>query len=127
MSAAQLDKISRLLALIEPEEVHHGDCVGADAEVHAVCAELGLHVVLHPPLNDTLRAWCAGEHVLRSLRPQPYDTRNLRIVRDVQLLLAAPAIAEYANVRSGTGHAIATARNLRVARLVVLPDGAVVT
>jgi hypothetical protein len=30
-------------------EAHHGDCLGADAEFHALCGELGTPVVIHPP------------------------------------------------------------------------------
>ena len=37
--------------------LHHGDCVGADAEAHDLAKEVGLLVAVHPPRNDKKRAF----------------------------------------------------------------------
>lgn len=77
---------------------HHGDCVGADAEAHDVAKGLGYLVVLHPPDDDSRRAFKAGDE-LRA--PAPYLTRNREIVAQCDVLLAAPATRAERR-RSGT-------------------------
>jgi len=69
-------------------EAHHGDCVGGDEEFHDICRFFKIDVVLHPPTNDKLRAFCQG--AVRVEEPQPYLTRNVIIVNTCNLLLAAP-------------------------------------
>ena len=38
-------------------EIHHGDCVGADATVAEIATNLRLKTVCHPPIKEDLRAF----------------------------------------------------------------------
>jgi hypothetical protein len=77
--------------LLAAHEAHHGDCVGADADFHDLCQRQGTPVVLHPPTNRTLRAFCEG--AAREEPEAPYLVRDRHIVTVCHLLLAAPAEA----------------------------------
>jgi hypothetical protein len=54
--------VGQLLASSDNKEFHHGDCVGADAEMHEFClgsASLGMsRIVIHPPVDEEHRAFC---------------------------------------------------------------------
>lgn len=101
-------------------KLHHGDCVGADAEAHDIALKLGLEIVIHPPLYDTKRAFCSGYHEIRM--PKPYLSRNKDIVLETEQLIAAPG-EEEEQVRSGTWSTVRYARSLKRAISIVLPDG----
>jgi hypothetical protein len=67
---------------------HHGDCVGGDAEFHAIAMARGIPVIVHPPIDDTLRAGCIGWTAIRS--PLGHLMRNRAIVTECASLIAAP-------------------------------------
>lgn len=69
-------------------EVHHGDCLGGDAEAHAIALEAGVPVILHPPVDPRYRAFCQGAALV--FKPLPYLERNRRIVDSVEVMLGAP-------------------------------------
>jgi hypothetical protein len=77
-----------ILKLKDVTEAHHGDCIGGDAEFHEICQFFKIPIIIHPPTNDKLRAFCKG--AARVEEPQPYLTRNIIIVNTCDLLLAAP-------------------------------------
>lgn len=81
-------------------EFHHGDCVGADQQAHAIIRELHpkAKVVVHPPINEAKRAFCAADEVLP---PKEYLDRNHDIVAASQLMFATP-LTRYEVARSGT-------------------------
>jgi hypothetical protein len=68
-------------------ELHHGDCVGVDAEVAAIAKELGYRVVCHPPVKDDLRAFFVSDE---NRNPLSYFARNRQIVDEVEVLLVVP-------------------------------------
>lgn len=74
--------------LVGAEMAHHGDCIGADAQFHAICLELGVPVTLHPPTNPKQRAWCQGAAYV--MPAKPYLTRNKNIVDISTVLVGAP-------------------------------------
>jgi hypothetical protein len=119
MTAPQLAQIAHLLEEHGATELHHGDCVGADAEVHALAVARGIRVVLHPPKDPKLRAFCLAAE---SRPPKGYLVRNADIVRETDLLLAAPSGPE--QPRSGTWATIRRAIELGRPVCVVLPSGA---
>jgi hypothetical protein len=93
---------------------HHGDCVGADAEVAKLAYKLGFIIVAHPPINEKKRAFCQFNHVV--LRQREYLTRNRDIVDACKILVAVPYGPEI--LRSGTWSTVRYAR--RVGRTVDL-------
>jgi hypothetical protein len=112
----------RLLFVRLASEIHHGDCVGADAQAHYIARELGLLLIGHPPINPRGRAFCVG---FRYCNPEkPYLERNRDIVGDTHILVAAPE-TEHEVVRSGTWYTVRWARKLDRSIYVVMPDGEV--
>lgn len=102
-------------------EFHHGDCVGADAEAHAIATAAKFKTHSHPPDNETMRAFTKAsvEH-----EPLPYLERNKAIVHACSTLIAAPATtAEH--IRSGTWSTVRYARANGVPVAVIYPNGIV--
>jgi len=91
-------------------QFHDGDCVGADAEAHDIAAQLGYYLVGHPPLDDKLRAWRSYDEIRD---PKEYLLRNLDIVKECDILIAAPK-SHTETLRSGTWSTVRRARELRV-------------
>ncbi|TWU06515.1 hypothetical protein [Stieleria varia] len=118
MTEQQRTRFRQLLNQTCASEAHHGDCVGADADFHAICVELGVAVVVHPPSNSKSRAICSPVSERRP--PLPYLQRNQTIVRSTVALIAAVSGPE--RVRSGTWATIRFARTLR--RPIFLVDAA---
>lgn len=109
MSARQLRGLRRVLTQLGAKEFHHGDCIGSDEEAHDVADVMGLRLVIHPPDNDSKRAFCRG--AIRTYPPRPYLKRNQDIVNSSQVLVAAPKSGEE-ELRSGTWATIRYARKL---------------
>ena len=121
MTAAQEAVLRTILASFGAAVLHHGDCIGADAQAHDVATSLGLEVVVHPPDIDTQRAWKTAS-MMRE--PKPYLVRNKDIVRQTEMLIAASAEAEEQH-RSGTWSTVRYARRSGRAIYVIGPDGTV--
>lgn len=86
---------------------HHGDCVGADCEAHAIAAAMGFFTHSHPPVVDNFRAFCKSDQIWKPLK---YMDRNQNIVDACDILLAAPNSQEESDPRSGTWATIRRAR-----------------
>lgn len=97
---------------------HHGDCVGADAEFHEICRELGFYIHVHPPTISTERAYCMGYDVIEPARP--YARRNQDIVNATDYDFAAP---ENALGNGGTWMTIGMARRARKPLVIIHTDG----
>jgi len=85
----QRDEITKLLNELYSvnSELHHGDCVGADATVADIANELGYIIVCHPPTKDSLRAFRRADQIRI---PTSYFSRNRNIVNDTDVLLVVP-------------------------------------
>jgi hypothetical protein len=117
MSDRQKKGLRVHLLVAEPgSELHHGDCFGGDEEAHEMALELGLRIVIHPPLNNSKRAFCKGAHLV--LPPKYYIDRNHDIVDVSALLIAAPKTDEE-EVRSGTWATVRYARKMDKQRLLL--------
>lgn len=104
MSLDQYETVRSLLMLAASDadvEVHHGDCVGADDDVHRLCLDLGVAVVLHPPRNDRFRAYCLG--AVREEPQKPYRARNHAIVDATDFLIATPRESRVPRPARGQG------------------------
>lgn len=98
--------------------LHHGDCVGGDAAIHGIAFDLGCKITIHPPSNDSLRAWCDGDEILPE---KEYLVRNKDIVRACVALLAFPNGPE--TRRSGTWSTVRFAVAQKKPVLIVYPNG----
>ncbi len=97
-----------VIARLCPETFHHGDCVGADADAHAL---IRLHaprcrIIIHPPDNATRRAFCEGDEMRDA---KPYLERNRAIVACCEELVAVPK-GRAEELRSGTWMTVRAAR-----------------
>lgn len=121
MTYPQKVRVSSILEFIsryaEPWEAHHGDCVGSDDEFHSMAETYGAYVVVHPPVNPKLRAYCVGDF---SFDPKTYFDRNRHIVRSTDVLLATPKDMSY---RGGTGKTIEFAQEMFSPVAIVMPNG----
>jgi hypothetical protein len=97
---------------------HHGDCVGAEAEAHDLALELGYKVIIHPPTQNNLRAFCEGYYELRT--PRPYLVRARFIVEESERLIATVYDGEE---RADTGRTIRLAWRRRKPVMIIYPDG----
>lgn len=115
--AAVFLTIDRLAAEVE---LHHGDCVGADAEMHEQARRLRFRVVIHPPADPKKRAFCRDADEVRPERP--YLERNQAIVDACDVLIAAPAGVRPV-MRSGTWSTIRRAEKKGIPIFAYGPDG----
>ncbi|MDB4881258.1 MAG: hypothetical protein JWL95_24 [Gemmatimonadetes bacterium] len=128
MTAAQLAAVRALLvaAADRPLEVHHGDCLGADAEFDALAREVtpAAERHIHPPTDIAKAAacWIGGGCVLYP--PFPYLQRDRHIVDACRVLIATPRGVKE-ELRSGTWMTVRYARAKGKARRIVWPDGTV--
>ena len=103
------------------DEFHHGDCVGADEEAHDIAWQHSAAIIIvHPPADSRLRAWCDGNIELPT---KDYLPRNKDIVGACDYLLAAPHRGEPDG--SGTWHTIRYAEKIGKPVTIVYADGTV--
>ena len=110
------------------ENLHHGDCVGADSEVHDLAIALGIPLIVHPPVEPSNRAFrdvhrdsLSRTREVTILEPKPYLERNHDIVDATDVLIAAPSGEE--QLRSGTWATIRYARKSGKEVWIVMPSG----
>lgn len=94
---------------------HHGDCIGADQVAHKIAEDLKYYIIIHPPTNESKRAFCKGQE---TRPPKPYLQRNHEIVDSCNILIAAPK-EKHEVLRSGTWATIRYARKKNVPVLIV--------
>lgn len=118
MTDAQKDALRAVLPVNEGE-IHHGDCIGADAEAHDIARFHGMRCVGHPPSNPIKRA---RKFVDEWRGEKSYLDRNKDIVRETDWLVATPG--EFTEqLRSGTWSTVRYARRIGKRVVVILPDG----
>lgn len=102
----------------EFEVFHHGDCTGADSDVHVLASHCGLWTIAHPPINEAKRAFCV---VNECLPPYKYLVRNRHIVESTSHLLVCPKGPE--ELRSGTWSTARYARKKEKPFTIIWPNG----
>jgi hypothetical protein len=111
-----------LVELKKATEFHHGDCVGADAEAHAIAKSFGAWTVCHPPLIEKSRAFTVNDE---TREPKDYLVRNHDIVDETAFMIACPkGMSE--ELRSGTWATIRYARKRGKSGIIIFPDGSVI-
>lgn len=119
MTANQLSVVRFHLDRLDGQWAHHGDCIGADAEFHALARRKFYLVHRHPPDNLSKRAFCDFD---KDAKEKPYLKRNHDIVDASGILIAAPGeFEEY--LRSGTWATIRYARKTNTPVIIAYPDG----
>lgn len=115
-------RMMRALNLFLLPSFHHGDCVGADADAHAIAKEFGFVTWAHPPEDEKLRAFCEADHILPSKK---YHDRNRDIVRDTVEMIACPDGPEGAR-KSGTWYTIDFAIRQGRKVTIIMPNGEII-
>ena len=107
--------LDRLAKTYQTLEIHHGDCIGADAEFHSISLKYWpntLQVIVHPTYIRGKRAGCTSPNQT-TLPVKPPLERNRDIVDAVDGMFAAPKESEEV-LRSGTWAAVRYARKQQV-------------
>lgn len=128
MTPAQVETVGRILRDLDPLELHHGACVGADAQIHGIMhrnfQECVMHI--HPGLgaNPKLRAEVYARPCDVVYDPLAHIERNHVIVDSTDVLIAVPAGSKPEKGRTGGTWATVVYANQvgKVAR-IVMPDG----
>ena len=124
LTAGQVRTLQRELRFMmdyrNAEIFRHGDCKGSDEAAHNIAIEAGYKVVLHPPTDITIRAFC--NRPWRVMLCEPYQERKKTIVIRSSLLIACPR-QEKEIVRSETWWTIRFARELDKNIMIILPSG----
>lgn len=120
MSALQKTALRVSLQEIHGDVFHHGDCIGADAEAHTIAVELGMKIVIHPPVDERHRAFCTGHVEIRAALS--HFARNRAIVDESEILLVGPLQMErqpYGGTWYTHDYGLKRAKKV----MLVLPDG----
>ena len=120
MTAPQLRAVLAFYRQHHPIYLHHGDCIGADAEMHEVATAFATSITIHPPDVAKYRAWCDSKYINK---PLPYRERNQAIVKAADTLLVLPSGTMKKQPRSGTWMTYRIARTQGVRCVVIHPDG----
>lgn len=120
LTIEQFDCLYELVKELNPSEAHHGDCIGADSILHAMCLELNIPVILHPPINPIKQAHCEGAHVV--LEAKEYIIRNHDIVDESDIVIATPPTIEEIR-RSGTWATWRYAKKTGKETYLIFPTG----
>ena len=124
MTKAQAAAVAITLRDLGATHLHHGDCVGCDADAHLLARALGVAVELHPPSNPSLRAFCEmrpGEVVRPAV---PYAHRNRIIAHDTAALIACPK-EEHGEHGGGTWMTVGFGRREGMPLAIIRPSGRV--
>lgn len=123
MTLAQLYTFARIIDAITLLQFIHGDCIGADAQAHALVRAIkpDVLITIRPCNIEVKRAhceantWYSPEHPLK---------RNREIANHCDLLLATPKTAGE-ELRSGTWATIRYARSYQKTIAIIDPYGRV--
>jgi hypothetical protein len=125
LTPAQAKQLLRLLngEMVGPVSVlHHGDCLGGDADADAIARALSIRRVIHPPDNPELRAMCEPGDDGTVLEERPYKERNRDIVNASWLMVALPATMREQRY-GGTWSTVRYARSVGRPLVLILPNG----
>lgn len=120
MSKQAKQTFQDILAEGEYNELHHGDCKGADADAHDLATFFELKTVAHPPIDESLRAFKKADIIL----PQKqYFVRNRAIVDSTQILFGFPLTMR--KTKGGTWYTMGYAIKQNRPLTIIWPNGTV--
>lgn len=119
MSPGQINGLMQLLDDLDASELHHGDCIGADAEADRVARAMDVKIVIHPPEKGRKRAYCFKPGDVE-LDRREYLQRNHDIVDATDVMIATPA-EDQEQMRSGTWATVRYARRVGKKVIVIVP------
>jgi hypothetical protein len=124
MTDEQKLMVMDMLTQLEPAQVFHGDCTGADADFDYICKGLGIIREIYPGTDSyglsPTRAYCDAEIQHPSL---PYLVRDKIIAeKGVDGLMACPK-SVHEERRSGTWATVRYARKLGRRVWILYPGG----
>lgn len=121
LTAEQYKKLSDFISIINNTvlEFHHGDCIGADEEFHTICETFNIEIVIHPPLNESKRAFCESGTLLKR---KEYLERNRDIVNSTDVMIVCPD-SKIEKLRSGTWSTYRYAIRKNKPIFIFYPDG----
>lgn len=119
MTPDQRLTVAALLDDVSISWVHHGDCIGADADFHRIARAQGLKIKGHPPTEPALRAWCDFDEIAE---PKPYLDRDRDIVAETAWLIATPKESVRRSY-GGTWRTVGFASEATKPTVIVWPDG----
>src|ERR1700688_2403794 len=123
LQVKQAERARAILGERNPDEIHHGGCIGGDTELHWMATELGIPIVIHPPLDRTkMSAVVVPAPGVTILAPLSYLARNAAIVADTHFVLACPR-ESHERLRSGTWATVRQAKKQGKPYRIVYPDG----
>lgn len=122
MSVLQRSTVLSLVRTLRVDVVIHGDCVGADADMHSIARECCCRVEVYPSMLVKKRAYCEGDEVYPAMQPL---LRNQTIVERCHILLATPREVDM-QMRSGTWATVRYALRNKRRLIVVAPLGVIV-
>lgn len=123
MTVVQWEQFEHLVTQLEDlTEFHDGDCLGADTQAHATVRHLGYRPEMHGHPCNLYKYRSHNEYDVTYPVKAPL-VRNRDIVRNVDLMFAAPKEFEEVMRGSGTWATIRYAKQAKVPLIVVFPDG----
>ena len=111
MTEKQKESTQKFIISEKFSEIHHGDCIGSDKEMHEIITNYrekekkNIKIVGHPPKYNKYRANCKCDIFLAK---NDYLTRNHDIVDSTDILIATPETKE--RLHSGTWSTVRYAR-----------------
>ena len=122
MTVNQKTSLSELLTTLKPDDVHHGDCVGADLEFANMVDSMfpEVPIICHPPIDKTHRAFFnKNAHVLEE---KTHLARNRDIVNSCDVLIGCPLQEEHQSL-GGTWYTIDYAEKQKKQVYIISPKG----
>jgi hypothetical protein len=120
MTQEQKYAFEKLLCAAKAGTLHHGDCVGADADAHDLARSISLKVVVHPPEKDELRAFKEGDEMREE---KGYFARNRDIVNESEALFGTPRTM--LETKGGTWYTINYGKKRGKPVRIIYPDGSI--
>lgn len=121
LTVKQQQAFRRFIRTLDLLEFHHGDCVGADEQAHAIMRDEWPKVPIlgHIPIKEEFRAYCDFDEVYPA---KPYLARDRDIAEMTDWLVVGPRGFKEVQ-RSGTWATKRYAEQARSRVIIIWPDG----